>query len=190
MSESELVKAHQPCPDCGNTEEIWRDVPGYEGYYQVSNHGRVRGLDRFIKSKNGSRQKINGKVIKPRVSESGYISVQLRKNGKVLHTNLSRVVAQVFIPNPENKPEVDHIDTDKTNNHVSNLRWVTRYENQHNKLTERKTCIFYKGRIAATVAAEHGISLKAFRTRISRGWPIEEACTRHSTKGGKHVRRN
>lgn len=189
MSESSLVKAHQPCPDCGNTEEIWRDVPGYEGYYQVSNLGRVKSLDRFVNKCDGTTQILRGKVIKPRLSKTGYVSVQLQKNRKVFHTNLSRVVASAFIPNPYNKPEVDHIDTDKTNNNVTNLRWVTRFENQHNELTERKACIFYQGRLATEVAAEHGISLRAFRARIERGWPIEEACTRPSSKGGKHVRR-
>lgn len=159
------------------TNEEWRDIKGWEGIYQVSSEGRVRSIDRYINKSDGSTQFCKGKMLKPKKSWSGYYSVQLQNGSRTLNTNISRIVAIAFIPNPEGKPEVDHIDTDKTNNTVENLRWVTRYENQHNPVTEKKTCLFCGDRLARDVAAEHGISYGAFMARRERGATIEEACT-------------
>ena len=100
--------------------EIWRDVTGYEGLYHVSNLGRVKSLH-------------NNKeyILKPRRGKKGkgYFDVSLCKNGKHKTFRLNRLVALAFVDNPENKPEVDHIDTNKTNNRANNLRWVTSAEN-------------------------------------------------------------
>lgn len=114
-------------------EEIWKNIEGYEGY-QVSNLGRVRSLDRI----DSNNHPLKGVVLKPHISNSGYLLVglykQQKRDGKLVH----RLVAEAFIPNYDNKPEIDHINTVKTDNRVENLRWATQKENINNPLTKTK----------------------------------------------------
>ena len=112
-------------------KEEFRWIKGFEGLYQISNLGRVYSLRR-VDSLN--RQK-GGNYVSARLTPTGYVIVSLNKDGKRYTKFLHRVVAQAFIRNPDNKPEVDHIDADKTNNVVENLRWVTRTENMNNPIT-------------------------------------------------------
>lgn len=90
-----------------------KPISGFPGYF-VTKEGDVYGPRRKLK---------------PLISEKGYLRVDLCRNKKAFHKRISRLVAQAFIPNPDNLPEVDHIDNDRMNNHVSNLEWVTRKEN-------------------------------------------------------------
>lgn len=92
-------------------EEIWKDIKGYEGLYQVSNLGRIR------------------KIVLQSVSKNGYKSFNLIKGNHKQVMKVHRAVAEAFIPNPNNKPQVNHIDGNKQNNNVSNLEWVTTSEN-------------------------------------------------------------
>ena len=111
--------------------EIWKDIEGYEGLYQVSNLGRVRSLNRITNGKFGNRSLClrKGRILKPR-KISLYTGVYLSKNGHVKNYTIHRLVAQAFIPNPQNKLEVNHIDGNKLNNKVDNLEWATRSENE------------------------------------------------------------
>lgn len=105
--------------------EIWKDIEGYEGLYQVSSMGRVRGLKRFSYRKDGSRPYPRAVKIKAiQKSISGYSMVQLWKNGKSKFCTAHRLVALAFIPNPKNLPQVNHKDLNKENNCVSNLEWI------------------------------------------------------------------
>ena len=99
-------------------EEIWKDIEGYTGLYQVSSWGRVKN----------SR---TGRVLKAGKTKKGYLQLCLCKNGIRKFYSVHRLVAQAFIPNPQNKPEVNHIDEDKENNYFENLEWVTRSENMN-----------------------------------------------------------
>jgi NUMOD4 motif/HNH endonuclease len=109
-------------------EEIWKEIPGYEGLYDVSTHGQVRGLDRIIPSYRYGTANKKGKILVGRI-RSKSLSVVLCKDGHRNHVNIYRLVAEVFIPNPENKPFVNHIDGNRMNNRLDNLEWVTCSEN-------------------------------------------------------------
>ena len=105
-------------------KEIWKDIQGYEGIYQVSNLGNVKSLDRL--STNGRRLK--GKLL-AKTASKGYVKVTLTNKNMSDNRDIHRLVAEAFIPNPDNKPQVNHIDEDKTNNTVDNLEWCTAKEN-------------------------------------------------------------
>ena len=107
-------------------EEVWKDIPKFENFYQISNLGRIRSRWR---NRHYSKS-YDYKIIKGCYSsKNGYISVFLRNlNGETRHETIHRLVAEVFIPNTEGKKYIDHIDTVRTNNKATNLRWVTAKE--------------------------------------------------------------
>ena len=109
-------------------EEIWNPIKDFEGLYEVSSFGNVKALERYIMN-NGGRQHRAETILKPNIQKSGYKMVVLCKDGKIYPKLVHRIVAETFIPNPDNKPVVDHIDTDAGNNNVENLRWATQKEN-------------------------------------------------------------
>lgn len=114
--------------------EIWKPVKGYEGLYEVSNKGNVRSVDRYVMY--GNRYCfLKGKPKKAFPNSMGYLRAMLHKNKKGKNYFVHRLVAEAFIPNPNNLPCIDHIDRNYLNNSVDNLRWCTQKENCNNPLT-------------------------------------------------------
>lgn len=110
-------------------DEVWKDIPQYEGHYQISNYGRVKSLKRTIVDSRGISKTVNGKILVAQVKDNGYLQVSLWRNNKGKMEYVHRLVAMAFIPNPENKPTVNHKDLDVQNNYVDNLEWATYSEN-------------------------------------------------------------
>lgn len=117
--------------------EKWKDIRGYEGLYQVSNLGRVKALDRVIKTSVGLR-KYKEQLLSLQNNNEGYKFVILQNAGKRMTKYVQVLVAEAFIPNPDNLPYVNHKDENKSNNTVSNLEWCTaQYNNCYGSRLDR-----------------------------------------------------
>lgn len=173
--------------------EIWKDIAGYEGLYQVSNLGRVKSLPRELKRFAGRKCITKERILTAHPNSKGYLRVQLKKDGTEERRFLHRLVAEAFIPNPDSKGEVNHLDNVPTNNGVENLEWVTHKENMEwaskcgrfdhlkeihsrygkmniekaRKCVERKVCLI----------DENGIVIKKFNT-------LTDACNAYGLDSG------
>ena len=178
-AQMEKYYKEHPCIEIINIQgEIWKDIEGYEGY-QVSNKGRVKST---IARK-------EGKLLKPSANKSGYFIVVLRVNGKPKTHYVHRLVAEAFIPNPDNKSEIDHINTDRTDNTVclnedgsvnydkTNLRWVTRKGNMNNPLTKEKCGKIHKGRELLSIRGGKHYKAKKVQQFTKDGLFIKEWST-------------
>ena len=108
-------------------QEIWKDILGFETRYQISNLGRVKSLIRTFTKKDGVKMTIGGKLLT--IQESEYLKVSFSECGNTNTFTIHRLIAIAFIPNPKNKPQVNHIDGNKHNNDIQNLEWCTSREN-------------------------------------------------------------
>ena len=139
--------------------EIWKDIKGYEGYYQVSNYGRVKSLDRYVEYNTGYMYLKKGKILNLCKYSNGYYFVNLSKDNVQKQIMVHRLVAQAFIPNPHNYPCVNHKDENKQNNFVwvnddgtvdlekSNLEWCTakyncNYGSRNDKMLDNRSGMF------------------------------------------------
>lgn len=125
--------------------EIWKEVKGFEGYYEVSNFGNVKSLNRTITDKNGVKYNRKEILLKQVTNRLGYKVVTLQKNGKRYFNIVHRLVAIAFIDNPNKLKEVNHIDFDKSNNSLDNLEWCSRSYNINHYFSNKKTTSKYKG---------------------------------------------
>lgn len=120
--------------------ELWKDVPGWDGVYQVSSLGRIRSTLHTVRYNDGRVAKFPGKVLKLTKNQDGYLCAVIRQRGtgRVISYKIHRVVAEVFVANPHGYTEVNHIDEDKTNNNAANLEWCDRLKNcNHGTRNER-----------------------------------------------------
>lgn len=114
-------------------KEIWKDINGYEGFYQISNKGNVRSLTRVFARSDGKVKTFQGRMLKQGTNQSGYRYVNLSRNSKPYSARVHRLVAQAFITNVHLLPCINHKDEDKQNNAVENLEWCTfQYNNTYN----------------------------------------------------------
>lgn len=121
-------------------EEVWKDIPEYDGLYQGSNFFKVRSLNHYGKSKNDSVHFVNGKTLNLTKDKStGYLIVRLCKNGVVKKHFVHRIMAELFIPNPDNLPTVDHINRIRDDRKISNLRWASYQTQQQNIIRKKKS---------------------------------------------------
>ena len=141
-----------------NNEEIWKDIEGYDGLYQISDKGRVKSLN-FGKEK----------ILKPWKSGCGYLLVDICKNGDKKHYLIHRLVAMTFIPNPQNFTQINHMDEDKSNNNANNLEWCTAKYNSnygtHNKRVAEKLTNGKRSKIVLQYTKE-GIFVKEWRSTM------------------------
>lgn len=107
---------------------MYKAIRGYEGIYEVSELGKVRSVDRIVESKDGKIRKLKGKEKKPQMDKGGYAVVSLSKNGIYKIMKVHRLVADAFVPNPDNLPQVHHINHVRNDNRAENLCWVTAAE--------------------------------------------------------------
>lgn len=151
--------------------EIWKDINGYDGDYQVSNMGRVKTLKKQIGRIEPE------KIMTPTTTYQGYSRVVLRKDGKSKIFAVHRLVADAFIPNINGKPIVDHIDGDRTNNQVENLRWCTFKENCLNS-TKLRSSDRYN---SISVIDSNGNVFKSFR-EAGRYWGVSPNTVKNDCK--------
>ena len=145
--------------------EVWKNIVGYEGVYQVSNIGNIKSLKRYVKSRGGSLRQLPEKIVKPLLSGSGYLNVIASKNQKRQTLIVHHIVAEYFIGPRPNGLVIDHIDGNKHNNHADNLRYVSTKINlrkRHDaKLTEEKVTeilALCKNLSQSKIAKMYGIS--------------------------------
>ena len=119
--------------------EVWQDIPGYEGLYQVSTYGRVKSLDHYVSNnhRNGLSLK-KGRILEPQ-KYKGYRSICFSKDSVVRRFQIHRIVANVFIPNFNGYPIINHIDVNPSNNRVENLEWCTySYNNNYDNAVSKR----------------------------------------------------
>lgn len=180
--------------------EIWKDVDGYEGIYQVSNKGRIKSLDRCFIRKDGKPIRLKGQILRGHHDTKGYIQIELKCRGKRDLRALHRLVALAFIPNPYNKPQLNHKDGNKENNCTENLEWCTCQENirhawdndlnkaklgekhPNHKLTEEQVRFIKEN--YKPWDKEYGGAALAKKFNISQG-PIQNII---KNKGWKHIK--
>jgi hypothetical protein len=133
--------------------EIWKEVKGFENCYEVSSLGNIRSKERFVKHYIGSLRKYKSKEKKQRLNKHGYYRCSIKENGLRYCLTTHRIVANAFLENKENKPQVNHINGIKTDNRFENLEWCTNKENSEHavknrliktKLTDEEAIEIYK----------------------------------------------
>jgi hypothetical protein len=140
--------------------EYWKDIAGYNGFYQISSFGRVKSF---------KYDKANGRILKYRKNKLGYLQISISKNKKSKTFLIHRLVGIAFIPNPENKPEINHKDNDRSNNKQSNLEWNTAKQNAEHKVKQGR-CNIPKGEkcTSSKLSEKQVEEIKSYKGNLSQ----------------------
>jgi len=159
--------------------ENWVAVNGYEGFYQVSDHGRIRGIDRMVPCRWGGMMPLRGRVISTVLSRYGYPTVHLSKHGVRKRFLVHRIVLESFIGNAPEKFVVCHNDSNKTNNTLCNLRWDTQVGNMADTVANGTSNRGERNHFAKLTCAEvlqikkllsHGVDMHSIADRFRVSW--------------------
>lgn len=164
--------------------EVWKDIDGYEGYYQVSNLGSVKSLERYVNIGNGGRLKVKERILASGLDKRGYPIVSLFKNNHGEIKTIHRLVASAFIPNEQNKPTVNHKDEIKTNNTVENLEWATQKENTNYGTGIERSIASRKANPLAGAKRWKRVDQYDLYGRLVKSWPsVKSAATHYGIDG-------
>lgn len=162
--------------------EVWKDVKGYEGKYQVSNLGRVKSLARYRKNNGNSQTFQEEKILKQSINRNGYCIVELSLDAKRKRHSVHRLVAIAFINNDEGKEQVNHIDENKQNNHIDNLEWCTCKENM-NHGSHNKKMAATKGTAVIRIDKEGNCEEFYSMSEAARQTGISQSCISECVRG-------
>lgn len=180
-----------------NVVEIWKPVFGFEGLYEVSSLGRVKNIPHWVTrgyvKKDGvriiDRLFVKEKILTPKKkyhhrnrnksSDVYYFGFSLRKGGKYINKMLHKIIAEAFVPNPENKPCIDHINGDPLDNRIENLRWCTYKENNNNPVTKERKAISSKG---VNKCRKHTEGFKQYLSNKFKGREFKKEWVQHRFK--------
>lgn len=142
---------------------VWVDIKGYENYYEISDNGRVRSKNRTVVDKIGRTRSWEGKLLNPDIAPNGYYRVSFSVNRNRKQFYIHRLLAEYFIPNPNDLPQVNHKDGNKLNNDLDNLEWVTVQEN---------TIHAYKNGLINHVSGKDHFNYGKFGSQSKRAKPV------------------
>lgn len=159
---------------------MYKSIKGYDGIYEVSELGKIRSVDRIVECKDGSTRKRKGKELKLQMNNKGYAIVRLNKNGIYKTQSVHRLIAEAFLPNPDNLPQIHHLNHDRKDNRACNLQWVSKAEQRDEHWTKAQS----KAKGIRLRVVGHGID-KIYNSahEVERELGVDRNCARKVARG-------